>query len=168
MPARHSNGDGSLSILTSGPLPPNPAEFIASKSFTALIDRLEAEFDVVIVDAPALLAVGDTAAIARCVDGMVFLVDLTRAKRPLLQEAANQISLMPCRKLGLVVIDKALRRSGYEHYRYDSHPPAAVVTVASDERRRYEVNEPLKLDDELHSEVVTKRRLEGQEEASRG
>ena len=133
------NGGGSLSILTSGPIPPNPAELIASRSFSALIDRLEAEFDTVIVDAPALLAVGDTAAIARCVDGMVFLVDLTRAKRPLLQEAANQISQMPCRKLGLVVIDKALRRTGYEHYRYDSHPPAAVVKVAKDNRGRTKV-----------------------------
>ncbi len=116
-----SNRDGSLTILTSGPVPPNPAELIASRSFAAVIDELEAEFDTVIVDAPALLAVGDTAAIARCVDGMVFLVDLTRAKRPLLQEAANQISLMPCRKLGLVLIVKAMRRHGYDHYRYDSH-----------------------------------------------
>ena len=124
--------DSSLGILTSGPIPPNPAELIASKSFAALIDRLEAEFDTVIVDAPALLAVGDTAAIARCVDGMVFLVDLTHAKRPLLQEAADQISRMPCRKLGLVVIDKALRRTGYDHYRYDSHPPDVLVKLASD------------------------------------
>ena len=68
---------------------------------------------------------------------MVFLVDLAKAKRPLLQEAANEISLMPCRKLGLVVIDKALRRRGYDHYRYAAHPPAAVVTVASDERRAH-------------------------------
>jgi len=132
------NRGSSLSILTSGPIPPNPAELIASKSFTALIDGLEAEFDTVIVDSPALLAVGDTAAIARCVDGMVFLVDLTRAKRPLLQEAANQISQMPCRKLGLVVIDKALRRHGYDHYSYD-HPPTAVVKVASDKGGRTEV-----------------------------
>jgi len=130
------NGDSSLSILTSGPIPPNPAELIASKNFTALIDRLEAEFDIVIVDSPALLAVGDSAAIARCVDGMVFLVDLTQAKRPLLQEAANQISQMPCRRLGLVVIAKALRRTDYDHYSYDSHPPAAVVKVASDRGRR--------------------------------
>lgn len=131
--------DRSLSILTSGPIPPNPAELIASRSFAAVIDELEAEFDMVIVDAPALLAVGDTAAIARCVDGMVFLVDLTRAKRPLLEEAANQIALMPCRKLGLVVIAKALRRSGYEDYRYESPEPAPIVTVASAKGGRTEV-----------------------------
>ena len=78
-------------MLTSGPLPPNPAEIIASKSFARLIEELRDEFDLVIVDTPALLAVGDAAAIARCIDGLVFLVDLTRAKRPLLLEAAAQI-----------------------------------------------------------------------------
>ena len=124
-----SNGDSSLHILTSGPIPPNPAELIASKSFAALIDSLEAEFDMVLVDSPALLAVGDTVAIARCVDGLVFLVDLTRARQPVLQEAANEISLMPCRKLGLVVMAKVLRRNGHSYYHYESHSPAVLDDV---------------------------------------
>ena len=129
-----SNGEPRLHVLTSGPLPPNPAEIIASKSFASLIEELGAEFDFVIVDAPALLAVGDTAAIARCVDGLVFLVDLTRAQRPLLVEAATQISQMPCRKLGLAVIGPApSRRSERNYYSYYSH---ANPTVDTDAGRR--------------------------------
>ena len=104
-------------MLTSGPVPHNPAEVVASKSFASLMGELRAEFDLVLVDAPALLAVGDTAAIARSVDGLIFLVDLTRARRPLLAEAATQISQMPCRKLGLVVIGHAASR-GYDHEGY--------------------------------------------------
>ena len=118
-----------LHVLTSGPLPPNPAEFIASKSFSSLVADLQTTFDLVIIDAPALLAVGDTAAIAGSVDGLVFLVDLTRAKRPLLLEAASQMSQMPCRKLGLVVLSPIPSRR-YERARYsyyvgsDSQVPA--------------------------------------------
>ena len=112
------NDRGSLGILTSGPVPPNPAEVIASRSFATLVEQLKAEWDLVLIDAPALLAVGDTSAIARCVDGIVFLANLTRAKRPLLREAAAQIAQMPCRKLGLVVIVKSSAAPGYRQYQY--------------------------------------------------
>lgn len=107
-----------LHVLTSGPVPPNPAEIIASKSFSSLVAELQTSFDLVIIDAPALLAVGDTAAIARSVDGLMFLVDLTRAKRPLLLEAAAQMSQMPCRKLGLVLVSPAPRRYERDNYSY--------------------------------------------------
>jgi len=109
--------DNLLHVLTSGPIPPNPAEIVASRSFAALMTELRDEFDTVIVDAPALLAVGDTAAIAPHIDGILFLVDLTRATRPLLTEAATQIARMPCRILGLVVIGRPPSRH-YEHYHY--------------------------------------------------
>jgi len=119
MPGASSGGDSRLNVLPSGPLPPNAAEMIASRSFASLIAELEDRFDLVVVDAPALLAVGDTAAVAACVDGLIFLVDLTRARRPLLAEAASQISQMPCRKLGLVVMkDAAGSRDEREHYAY--------------------------------------------------
>jgi len=120
--------DDRLYVLTSGPAPHNPAEVVASTSFASLMAQLQAEFDLVIVDAPALLAVGDTAAIARCANGLIFLVDLTRAKRPLLAEAATQISHMPCRKLGLVVISAApSRRYERHHYGYEASPLDSAV-----------------------------------------
>ncbi|HET6495267.1 MAG TPA: hypothetical protein VFH61_07895, partial [Thermoleophilia bacterium] len=113
--------DAGLNVLTSGPIPPNAAEIIASKSFAGLIAELEKRFDLVIIDAPALLAVGDTAAIAACVDGLLFLVDINRARRPLLNEAAAQINQMPCRKLGLVVIGRSAGSKERDHYVYYAH-----------------------------------------------
>lgn len=121
------DGANRLHVLTSGPLPPNAAHTIASKRFALLIDELKAQFDMVLVDAPALLAVGDSAAIARVVDGLVFLVDLTRARRPLLVEAASQIALMPCRNLGLIVMTQRAAGRGYENsYSYYSHDDSAA------------------------------------------
>jgi Mrp family chromosome partitioning ATPase len=124
-----------LHVLTSGPLPPNPAEVIASKSFAGIITELEAEFDLVIVDSPALLAVGDTAAVARCVDGLVLLVDLTVAKRPLLEEASRQIDQMPCRKLGLVVVSNGHGHKYTHHYSYHTRvEPSPGLAPADDGR----------------------------------
>ena len=117
-----AHGSESLSrvyVLTSGPLPPNPGEIVASKRFAALIETLAEEADVVIVDSPAMLIVGDTPALASMVDGLVFLVDMHVARRPMLQQAADQLVRLPCRILGLVLrIDGA--KSGYysSSYRY--------------------------------------------------
>ena len=56
-----------------------------------------------IVDSPAMLPVGDASAIARSVDGLVFLVDMHLVKRPQLAQAADQLRRLPCRLLGTVV-----------------------------------------------------------------
>jgi len=123
------SGASPLAVLPSGPVPPNAAEIIASKSFVRVIDELENTFDLVIVDTPALLSVGDTAAVAACVDGLIFLVDLARAKRPVLVDSATQISQMPCRKLGLVVISPYLSHDRYAYYSH--HEPPVSVDVPS-------------------------------------
>src|SRR5665647_638990 len=118
-----AGGSESLSriyVLTSGPLPPNPGEIVSSRRFAAVIETLAEEADVVLVDSPAMLAVGDTAALASLVDGLVFLVDMQRAKRPMLQQAADQLVRLPCRSLGIVLrVDGAKSGGGYySSYRY--------------------------------------------------
>jgi len=124
-----SERDTQLSVLTSGPVPPNPAEVVASKSFASLITELQARFDLVLVDAPSLLAVGDAAAMAPHIDGLIFLVDLTRARRPQLVEAAAQISQMPCRRLGLVLLSHESRRQSERYYTYEVRDEGNVATV---------------------------------------
>jgi Mrp family chromosome partitioning ATPase len=117
--ARGSESLSRIYVLTSGPLPPNPGEIVSSKRFAALIETLAVEADVVIVDSPAMLAVGDTPALASMVDGLVFLVDMHVAKRPMLQQAADQLVRLPCRILGIVLrIDGAKSGGYYSTYRY--------------------------------------------------
>ena len=84
-----------LYVLPSGPIPPNPGEIVASRRFAAILDELSQEADLVLVDSPAMLAVGDTSAIASKVDGLVFLVDMHIVKRPQLMTAADQLYRLP-------------------------------------------------------------------------
>jgi succinoglycan biosynthesis transport protein ExoP len=128
-------GSEPLHVLTSGPVPPNPAEVIASNSFAAIIAELEQEFDLVIVDAPSVLAVGDTAAIARCVNGLVLLADLTMVKRPSLKEASRQIAQMPCRKLGLVVVSDGHIHRYAHHYEYYAEFESPLDTAVGEDSR---------------------------------
>ena len=67
------------------------------------LEPLRDEADLVLVDSPAMLAVGDTAALASEVDGVIFLVDMEKARRPVLQAAADQLYRLPCAMMGLVI-----------------------------------------------------------------
>jgi non-specific protein-tyrosine kinase len=118
-----ARGSGALSriyVLTSGPFPPNPGEIVSSKRFGAMIEALGAEADVVIIDSPAMLAVGDTPALAAMVDCLLFLVDLRIAKRPMIQASAEQLRRLPCRILGLALrVDDS--RSGHYYSSYSKY-----------------------------------------------
>ncbi len=111
--ARGSESLSRLYVLTSGPLPPNPGEIVLSRRFAAAVVTLAAQADVVLVDSPAMLSVGDAAALASQVDGLVFLVDMQKATRPMLQQAADQLVRLPCRSLGVVIRDDGARSESY-------------------------------------------------------
>ena len=110
-----------LWVLTSGPIPPNPGELVASNRFAELLSQLRAEADIVLVDSPALLAVGDTTALAAEVDGLIFLVDMEKARRQVLQASADQLYRLPCAMMGVAVRLPTGTGRGeyyYSHYRY--------------------------------------------------
>jgi len=118
--ATWAKGTGALSrpyVLPSGPIPPNPGEIVTGRRFSAMLDELAEEADILLVDSPAMLAVGDTSAIASKVDGLVFLVDIDMVKRPHLMSAAEQLYRLPVRLLGTVARVHHKRGSRYQ---YDS------------------------------------------------
>ena len=122
-----------LWVLTSGPIPPNPGEIIASQRFSRMLGRLRDECDVLLVDSPAMLAVGDTAALGSEVDGLIFLVDMEKARRPVMQAAADQLYRLPCAMMGIVVRSPAgSSRDKYyytSHYRYSADASPGMPTA---------------------------------------
>ena len=63
-----------LSILTCGPIPPNPAELLNSERMQALVASMKDNYDVVILDVPPILAVSDTQALVSHLDGVVLVI----------------------------------------------------------------------------------------------
>jgi Mrp family chromosome partitioning ATPase len=131
-----ANGEAPiLRVLPSGPLPPNPGEVVASRRFGEIIAELAADADVVLIDTPAVLPVGDTAAMAASVDALVFVVNAGVTKRPALQQARAQLALMPCRKLGFIEVAERSRHTYSGYYsptdgaarRPSSRPPAKPI-----------------------------------------
>jgi Mrp family chromosome partitioning ATPase/capsular polysaccharide biosynthesis protein len=107
-----------LRVLPSGPIPPNPGEMIASQRFAEVVASLREEADIVLIDAPAMLPVGDTSAIVRAVDGLVFVVNPERVRRPVLQQARAQLGHLPCALLGIIEIADRKGQGQYSGY-YD-------------------------------------------------
>jgi tyrosine-protein kinase len=109
-----------LTLLTAGPIPPNPGEMVASRRFAQLVRELaDRGFDYVLIDSPAFLAVGDAAALAAVADAVVMLVNLEMINRPTLEEARDFLKPLPPTKLGVVtVMDSAGKGDRYHYYHY--------------------------------------------------
>jgi succinoglycan biosynthesis transport protein ExoP len=98
---------GGLEVLPSGAIPPNPGEFIASQPLRELLEVLHERADVVIVDAPAILPVGDAISLCAWADALLVVSRLGVARRPLLSELRRVLDTCPAHKLGVVVMGVA-------------------------------------------------------------
>jgi protein-tyrosine kinase len=93
----------SLSIVTSGPTPPNPAELLASRRMREFLDHVTERYDIVLVDSPPVLAVTDAGALASMMDGVLFVVAAGKVPFAAMRRAKNQIEAAQGRVLGAVV-----------------------------------------------------------------
>jgi non-specific protein-tyrosine kinase len=107
----------SLSVLTSGPIPPNPSELLGSHRMTALVEAVSAMADIVIFDSPPVLAVTDAAVLARQIDGVLLVADAARTKEHALAAAANELQKTGGNVLG-VALNRLDARRGYNYYYY--------------------------------------------------
>lgn len=106
-----------LSILTAGPIPPNPAELLSSRSMENLILQLREEYDVIILDAPPLLQVADSRITSKLTDGVVLVVGCTTSDRQRVLKAKEQLELAEAKILGVVLNRRELTDdSAYQYY----------------------------------------------------
>jgi capsular exopolysaccharide synthesis family protein len=96
-------GEGRLSVIGAGPTPPNPGELLASGQMAALVEKLRADNDYVLVDAPPLLPVADATGLAVIVDGVLLSVHYGTTRKEHLQQAAATLHGVGARPLGVIL-----------------------------------------------------------------
>jgi succinoglycan biosynthesis transport protein ExoP len=106
------NGDrrvvtGELEVLPCGPLPPDAGEFVGTRALGAIVHNLRDRFDLVLVDAPPILKVGDALALSARVDGLIVVTRLKIVRRGMLSELSRVLAAAPTAKLGFAVTDAA-------------------------------------------------------------
>ncbi|MEF2246810.1 MULTISPECIES: CpsD/CapB family tyrosine-protein kinase [unclassified Paenibacillus] len=106
-----------LDIITSGTIPPNPAEMIASNRMTAMLDELRQMYDIILVDTPPLLAVTDAQIAATKSDGVILVVDQGKVKKDAAARAVKNLELVKARILG-VVLNNVKRNAKEQSYYY--------------------------------------------------
>jgi succinoglycan biosynthesis transport protein ExoP len=132
-----NSGPGMLRFLPSGPIPPIAREFIRSHALAETLDKLRNRADLVIVDAPALLAGSDAMALSALVDALVLVLRLNVVRRPLIDELHGILPALRAPTLGYAVTGVAARPS----YHVRQEPARALPADETGEGQKLE---PLK------------------------
>jgi capsular exopolysaccharide synthesis family protein len=106
-----------LWVLQAGTTPPNPGEFVGSQALAGVLTQLAETVDIVLVDAPPLLQVGDAMTLSSAVDAVLVLTRLKTLRRGMLGDLRRALDQMPARVLGFAVTD-AKEGAGYGYGTY--------------------------------------------------
>lgn len=106
-------GVSGLSILTSGQIPPNPAELLASKSMDTLLDELKSKFDLIIFDSPPLLSVTDAQILANKCDGVILVLNSKSTEKQQAVKAKGMIALSKSKLIGVVLNNYSSKKGDY-------------------------------------------------------
>ncbi|WP_461215314.1 CpsD/CapB family tyrosine-protein kinase [Lacticaseibacillus sp. GG6-2] len=107
-----------LSVLPTGPVPPNPSELLSSHRMTKLIEDLTAHFDMVIFDAPPVGSVTDAQIIASKCDATILVVPFGIAQKAAVMEAKSMLDNVDANIIGVVQNRIPAEERGYYGYGY--------------------------------------------------
>lgn len=108
-----------LYVITSGPLPPNPAELLASKEMKKFVEVLKENFDMIIFDSPPVIAVTDAQLISSETDGVVLVVKAEQTNWDMLKRTLMLLNNVNADLMGFVFNSVMLRKGlGYDYYYY--------------------------------------------------
>ncbi len=107
-----------LDILPSGPLPPNPAELVASEKMKEVIKDVVSKYDIILFDSPPLIAVTDAALLATQVDAVLVVVEADALPRDLLKQGLERLNNVKANILGCLLNNVDIKKGSHYFYRY--------------------------------------------------
>ncbi len=121
-----------LRVVTSGPLPPNPAEVLGSTRMHQFLEELGRVADIVVLDSPPCVTVTDAVVLSRWADGVILVLDQKNTSRQGVQRARENLQAVGARILGAVVNRVSAGGSGgyyyssyYSYYYYQDEASAS-------------------------------------------
>lgn len=128
-----STGRANLTVLTAGPIPPNPAELLAGDNLERVLGEASEKFDHLILDAPPVLGLADAPLLARSVEATVFVLEARRTRTGQARHALHRMLAVRAAIIGAILTKFEAQAEGYGYgygYEYDygsgkSHPDNA-------------------------------------------
>ena len=105
-----------VSVISSGRLPPNPAELLASKKMREILEVVLDQSDIVILDTPPVLSVTDAVVLSQAVDGVLLVVRPGSTKQTAFRQAVQQLNQVGANLLGVVINEAGQRGFNYNYY----------------------------------------------------
>jgi capsular exopolysaccharide synthesis family protein len=115
-PPLQDTGIEGLQLVSSGPLPPNPSELLGSRRMEEIVAALLERADVVLFDAPPVVAVTDAAVLATKVDGVLLVINAGGTKRDYARVAKARLEKVNANLLGAVLNNVRFDVSLHRYY----------------------------------------------------
>lgn len=113
--------DLGIYVLTSGPIPPNPAELLGSDKLEKLMDSLSDQYDYIIYDTPPVSVVTDAAVLSRLADGVIFVLRQNYTTVESAKLAKTNLENVGAKVIGCVMnafnFDQTNKSYKYYHYK---------------------------------------------------
>ena len=125
-----------LSVMVSGPIPPNPSQLLSSRSAAVLFEELSSSFDVLIIDSPPLLAVPDGATLSARVDATLLVVRSGKTTGEDLHRSLSSVADVGGTVRGIVLNGSPIPRTqkAYEGYRSTTPPGRSLPVLDNDDK----------------------------------
>lgn len=131
-----STGIGNLDILTSGPIPPNPAELLGSNKMKDFLEKIKEDYDVILLDAPPVGMVTDAAVLSTKCDGLILVCAVGQAIKEAAINAKELLQNVNANILGVVMNKVPTNEGGYYKYHYYNYYQAYCEEEETGPRRR--------------------------------
>lgn len=113
-----------LDLMTSGPIPPNPAELLSASKLDAIMVRLKTIYDMVIIDSPPILSVTDAQLLSKSASGVILVTNVEKNNRDRLNEAKDLLDKAGANIIGVVLNKRAEKHAQDYHYYYQGSEDA--------------------------------------------
>lgn len=110
------SAENNLFVLTSGPIPPNPAELLTSRAMEQFFEDAQELFDLIIFDTPPLLAVTDAQVLANKCEGTILVVSSGKTEKEMLVKAKELLDSAQSKILGVILNNKKIENTNQYYY----------------------------------------------------
>lgn len=110
-----------LCVITSGPIPPAPAELLGSVKMKELLDKLSTKYDFILLDSPPVQSVTDSLVLSQYVDGTIIVIRAGKTTNDDMDSGMKKLTDIRARFLGFVLNGMKSRDMGKYYYGYSSY-----------------------------------------------
>ncbi len=144
--ARHKTHIPGLEVIPSGPIPPNPAELLASRKMLQALKEFQHRYDYVVLDSPPMLSIADASILAQLADATIMVVGYAQTTREEAVKAHEQLKMAKANFIGAVINGIPRNQDPYSYYGYYQENPPDKKQVAKEKKRKTKHDEPFDLE----------------------